>query len=104
MPLGGNVELAWKVEEGESSGVVLGLETETRDATGGTHLASVTDLIIDPYTQGRLLLGSDQGIWHGGSRDLLIGGETTFDVDLSLAAEDKGGGVPVIVVEYLIVY
>ena len=58
---GGNVEFEWKVEEGESSGVVFGLKTETRDATGGTHHASVTDLIIDPYTQGRLVLGSDQG-------------------------------------------
>ena len=44
------------------------------------------DRPVDPSepgfdTQGRLLIGTDGGIWSGQSDDLLIGGRTTFDFD-----------------------
>ena len=38
-----------------------------------------TDTHFD--AQGRLLIGTEGGIWNGGDEDLLIGGQTTFDVD-----------------------
>ena len=31
--------------------------------------------------QGRLLIGTDGGIWSGGGEDLLIGGRTTYEFD-----------------------
>jgi hypothetical protein len=81
---GGNVEFEWKVEEGESSGDVFDLKTESHEGAGGTEGASAGALVVDPYAQHR--------------------SETTFDVDLSLSAEDKGGGVPIVMVEYLLAF
>jgi hypothetical protein len=74
---GGNVEFEWKVEEGESSGDVFGFTAmDTSAATSGrqlqgfvvefdrpidpagTHLPSVTDMVIDSFDTGRLLIGN----------------------------------------------
>ena len=65
---GGNVEFEWKVEKGESSGDVFDFKsTEAGEQPAGTHLPSVTDMVIDSYDPGRLLIG------NGGNAGWLYG-------------------------------
>jgi len=65
---GGNVEFEWKVEEGENSGDVFGFKSmEAGEGPTGTHLPSVTDMVIDSFDTGRLLIG------NGGNAGWLYG-------------------------------
>jgi hypothetical protein len=64
-------------------------ERDAGDASGGSgrqldSFVVTFDRPVDPSggefdTQGRLLIGTDGGIWSGAGDDLLIAGRTTFD-------------------------
>ena len=120
---GGNIEFEWKVEEGEKSGDVFGFKSmEAAD----THLPSVTDMVIDSFDTGRLLIGNggnagwlygDGGDgssaaagWGGlhyryGNDDLATfqpdtGGQVGGAGGLFFGTGGAGGGIPVTMAEY----